>query len=125
MLVLPVTPMMAVDSKRTAQCSEGLVLVTVALVFVEFCLASKLAHKEVHHSDPAELHGAIAFAISGINEVADEQIKSNKQFVALSNGMLAPVLGGERLLSVGCGHMAGACRAARHQCRTVGGLIPE
>ena len=69
-------------------------------------------------ANPAELHGAVAFEISAKKPMADAEIRANQQFVQLSGGLLAPVSGCERVLSVGCGHMAGACRAAIAGCRT-------
>ena len=46
------------------------------------------------------------------------QIRANEQIVAASGGMLAPVSGSERMVSVGTGHTTAFCRAANHGCST-------
>ena len=69
-------------------------------------------------ANPAELHGAVAIEISAKRGAKECEIRSNEQFVRLAGGLLAPLSGAERVLSVGCGHMAGACRAANAACRT-------
>ena len=47
-----------------------------------------------------------------------EQVDANVKVIAQSNGLLAPVKGSERFLSLGTGHMAAFCRAANHGCWT-------
>ena len=46
------------------------------------------------------------------------QVRANEQIVAASGGMLAPVSGSERMVSVGTGHTTAFCRAANHGCTT-------
>ena len=47
-----------------------------------------------------------------------EQVDANVKVIQQSNGLLAPVKGSERFLTLGTGHMAAFCRAANHGCWT-------
>lgn len=64
------------------------------------------------------LAGATAFELSALEPLRSQQVAFNKRLVERSSGMLAPVSGGERYLSVGCGHTAQFAKAVLAQCRT-------
>jgi hypothetical protein len=66
-----------------------------------------------------ELHGAVAMEVSGQTDVKAKEIAANSSLVGASDGLLAPLTGAERVMSLGCGHMSGGCRAANHGCRIV------
>ena len=65
-----------------------------------------------------ELHAAVCVEVSGRPDVKASEIAANRNLIDASDGLLAPLSGEERVLSVGCGHMAGGCRAANNCCRT-------
>ena len=66
----------------------------------------------------AELHGAAVFEIPPNGVKRDEQLTFNQKLIDNSAGMLAPINGSERFVSVGAGHMAAGCRAADAGCPT-------
>ena len=72
-----------------------------------------------------ELHGAWAVEMSGDARKRAEQIRFNERQVELSDGMLAPVTGRERYISLGCGHMTAFCRAANYGCRIEWKHVPD
>ena len=47
-----------------------------------------------------------------------EQLAFNESLITHAGGMLAPISGAERFLSVGCGHTAAFCKAAKAGCKT-------
>ena len=49
---------------------------------------------------------------------AQEQIAANAKVVKTSKGMLAPITGDERVLTLGTGHCAAFCKAGNAGCRT-------
>ena len=55
----------------------------------------------------------------------EAQIQANKDLVARSNGMLAPVTGDELYLSVATGHAIAFCRASNAGCKTVLAFIMD
>ena len=55
-------------------------------------------------ADMQELKKATAFELCALEPKRSEQIEFNRALVERSSGMLAPLNGGERYLSVGCGH---------------------
>ncbi len=61
---------------------------------------------------------AACFEMSPADPMRSMQIEFNKRLVLQSDGMLAPVSGGERFLSVSCGHTAQFYKAALASCRT-------
>jgi hypothetical protein len=68
--------------------------------------------------DKRELARATCFQLSTIPSKRDAQLLFNKSLVARADGLLAPVAGTERFLSVSCGHTASGCKAAIAGCRT-------
>jgi len=64
------------------------------------------------------LKKATAFEVCPYEPKKSEQLGFNRKLVAQSNGLLAPVSGTERFLTVGCGHTAAFCKAAMAGCTT-------
>ena len=64
-----------------------------------------------------ELHGAWVFEFSGDDATKAEQVAFNVALFDGAGGLLAKPTGSERVLSMGCGHTAAACRAANAGCR--------
>lgn len=69
-------------------------------------------------ADFAELANATAFELSPMTNIREKQLEFNKKLIEHSGGMLAPLSGGERYLTVSCGHTAAFCKAVLGQCRT-------
>lgn len=69
-------------------------------------------------ADQDELTKATCFELSRNTAKRASQIGFNETMVAASEGMLAPVSGQERFLSVACGHTAAFCRAVAAGCTT-------
>jgi hypothetical protein len=69
-------------------------------------------------ADMGELVKSTCFEISGDSTKAQEQMKFNTQLAEAANGLLAPVSGVERFLSVSSSHTAAFCRAVLHGCKT-------
>ena len=69
-------------------------------------------------ADLQELLKATAFEICGVEPKRTEQIEFNRRLVDAAAGMLAPINGAERYVSVGCGHTAAFVRAALASCVT-------
>ena len=68
--------------------------------------------------DPAELEKAVAFERMPTEPMCSSQLAFNEKLVSASKGMLAPVSGRERLLSVGTGHTTQFFKAAKFGCAT-------
>jgi len=69
--------------------------------------------------DRRQLHGAFAFEFAPHgSSMREAQITFNAKIIDNADGLLAPITGEERFLSVGCGHTAAFCRAALHGCVT-------
>ena len=68
--------------------------------------------------DKRELARAACFQLSTIPIKRDAQLQFNKDLVTRAGGLLAPVTGTERFLSVSCGHTVSGCKAAIAGCRT-------
>ena len=66
----------------------------------------------------AELHGACVFEMSPFPAAAKAQQEANLRLISNSKGLLAPMTGRERFLTVGAGHVTAFCRAANHGCTT-------
>ena len=64
--------------------------------------------------DPAELEKAVAFERMPTEPMWSSQVAFNEKLVSASKGMLAPVSGRERLLSVGTGHATQFFKAAKY-----------
>lgn len=69
-------------------------------------------------ADPQELKKATAFELCPLEPKRSQQIEFNRVLVDRSSGMLAPLSGGERYLSVGCGHTGQFAKAAGASCPT-------
>jgi hypothetical protein len=65
-----------------------------------------------------KLVDSVAFEISTDPAKRQHQLEKNRQLVAASNGTLAPVLGGERFLTVGTSHTVAFCKAVNACCLT-------
>ena len=68
--------------------------------------------------DKTQLDKAVSIELHPDAEERNRQIETNKHWVSRANGLLAPVNGGERVLSLGCGHAAAFFRATLHGCKT-------
>lgn len=69
-------------------------------------------------ADFQELSKATAFEAMPVEPQRSSQVAFNQALVDRSSGMLAPLNGGERYLTVGCGHTVQFCKAALSSCRT-------
>ena len=68
--------------------------------------------------DERQLQNAVLFEISRDATTKAKQIAVNQNLIELSGGLLAPLTGMERGLSVGCGHFTAFVRAAQAGCHT-------
>ena len=68
--------------------------------------------------DERQLQNAVLFEISRDATTKAKQIAVNQKLIELSGGLLAPLTGMERGLSVGCGHFTAFVRAAQAGCHT-------
>jgi hypothetical protein len=68
--------------------------------------------------DMKELANAVAFELSPKPAEKAKQVSFNKELMEHSAGMLAPLSGSERYLTVSCGHTSQFCRAVLAQCKT-------
>ena len=59
-----------------------------------------------------------AFELSGLEPARSEQLGYNHTLVDKADGMLAPVIGKERYLTVGCGHTTAFYHAANASRKT-------
>ena len=70
-------------------------------------------------ADRGELIAAFAIELFPIGSAhRAEQMQKNLDLIKRSHGLLAPMSGEERFLTVGTGHTCGFCRAANHGCKT-------
>ena len=61
---------------------------------------------------------ALAFELCPMEPAKSFQLTKNTDLVSQSNGLLKPVVGDERFLSVGASHATAFFRAAKHGCKT-------
>ena len=64
------------------------------------------------------LHSATCMELAVAEESKAKQLKFNRDLVGRSKGLLAPVNGGERFLSLANGHTAAFCKAVLATCTT-------
>lgn len=88
------------------------------------------AHKVLAHAirvgvDAKLLLRATAFEMPTAGPAQTSVVKFNENLVERSGGLLAPLSGEERLLSVSCSHWTAACRACEHGCVTPEGLLQD
>ena len=69
-------------------------------------------------ADPEHLVKATAFEICPQHEEKSKQIFFNQELIRLSGGLLAPMNGNERYITVACSHFTQALRAAKAKCIT-------
>ena len=69
-------------------------------------------------ADLKQLTNAYGIELAEEGELRAANISANESLVNRSNGLLAPVTGAERFLSLGCGHTAGFCKACYVPCKT-------
>ena len=69
-------------------------------------------------ADLKQLTNAYCIEMQPEGEARNEQVDVNQRLIARSKGLLAPVTSTERYLSLGCGHTAAFCKAARAGCVT-------
>lgn len=63
-------------------------------------------------ADMSKLDSAIAIEMAPSGPELDENLNFNKFLIKKSEGMLAPLTGAEKYLTVGCGHTAAFCKTA-------------
>ena len=68
--------------------------------------------------DVSELLHACCIEISANAETRKKQLDFNTSLVQRSGGLLSPLLGGEKFLTLSCGHTVGAARAINANCVT-------
>ena len=61
---------------------------------------------------------AIAVELCPVGKLRDDQINANKALVAKSEGLMKPVMGDEKILSLGSSHATQGFAAAFHGCKT-------
>ena len=64
------------------------------------------------------LRTATAFELCGVEPQRSEQVRFNQALVDASGGLLAPVTGAERYLTVSCGHTVQFAKSVSASCRT-------
>jgi hypothetical protein len=69
-------------------------------------------------ADPLLLNRSTCFEICPTNPIKEKQLDFNRNAVAQSGKMLAPVKGTERYLSVAGSHAAAFCKAMKNRCLT-------
>ena len=69
-------------------------------------------------ADTDHLRKATAFEMYPIGPEKDAQLEFNSRLITLAGGLLAPMTGDEKLLTVACSHFSAGCRAAVHACKT-------
>ena len=69
-------------------------------------------------ADMGELVKSTCFEISPDSAKMQEQLKFNSQLVEAASGLLAPVCGVERFLTVSSSHTAAFCRSVLHGCKS-------
>ncbi|CAK9093360.1 Uncharacterized protein SCF082_LOCUS43915 [Durusdinium trenchii] len=65
-----------------------------------------------------QLIGSVCFEMHPSEEKRNKQIDFNQQLVASSNGLMSPILGGERYATVSSTHTSQFCKALLHGCKT-------
>ena len=75
--------------------------------------------------DMQELHKAAAFELSSDPARKATQINCNIRWVNAADGLLAPINGSERFLTISCGHTTAWCRAVNARCRTPEQTLPQ
>lgn len=68
--------------------------------------------------DFSQLNHATCVEMSPLGDERAKQVAFNSALVQHAQGLLAPVTGEERYLTLSCGHTAAFCRAAVSSCRT-------
>ena len=65
-----------------------------------------------------QLIGSVCFEMHPSEENRSKQIDFNRQLVASSNGLMSPILGGERYVTVSSTHTSQFCKALLNGCKT-------
>jgi hypothetical protein len=69
-------------------------------------------------ADLSQLKQACCVEMHPVGVAKELEVACNQKLVAKSAGMLAPVTGQERYVSLSCGHTAAFCKAAKARCNT-------
>jgi hypothetical protein len=69
-------------------------------------------------ADLKQLSNAVAFELNPMDPARSQQIGFNRSLVDHAGGFLAPITGGERYLTVSCGHTAQWCKAVNARCKS-------
>ena len=63
-------------------------------------------------ADRSQLTNAVCIEIAPSGNMRDEQLSKNRALIDRSAGLLAPINGSERYLTLGCGHTVAFCKTA-------------
>ncbi len=69
-------------------------------------------------ADLKQLNNAICMELAPSGKIREEHLTKNKLLIKRANGLLAPINGSERYLTLGCGHTTAFCKQAAIQGRT-------
>ena len=64
-------------------------------------------------ADSEAVHRATCLEMAPAGEMRDKQLLFNQGLIDRANGLLAPLCGKERMVSVACSHFTAGCRAAQ------------
>ena len=86
-------------------------------------LSPQNAHKNAMHiigvgADRTFLSNAVCIELAPDGPQRTANLEKNRLLIQKSQGLLAPMNDGERFLTLGCGHTAAFCKAAKSGCRT-------
>lgn len=68
--------------------------------------------------DRRQLKKAVAFEIQTVGKLREAQLAFNRKLIDESDGLMAPMNGKERFLTVSCSHFTQGCRSVDAGCRT-------
>ncbi len=63
-------------------------------------------------ADLKQLGNALAMELSASGKLREEHVTQNTQLIERASGLLAPVTGHERYVTLGCGHTTAFCKLA-------------
>ena len=69
-------------------------------------------------ADTKQLNNAVCIELAANGKVREEHLKKNDMLIKRSGGLLAPINGSERYVSLGCGHTVAFCKLAGISGRT-------
>ena len=69
-------------------------------------------------ADTKQLTNALAIELGATGELREQHVAKNKVLAERAAGLLAPITGSERYVTLGCGHTAAFCKQAAIQGKT-------